>query len=69
MRKGYVYVVLGSLILSVGRAIRHRVYIKKDFGYDTLDQLFLHAGIVFLIFVLPSLLLVRWYYKNKDDQK
>ena len=66
MRKGYVYVVLFSLFLGIAGPIQYRLYVKRDFNEMSAEHLLLRITIAFLMYVIPGLLLVRWYYKMKD---
>jgi len=65
-RRGYVYMVLFSLFISISGTIKYRVYIKRDFNQVIYQHLVLQTLFIFLLSVIPGLLLVRWYYKMKD---
>ena len=65
-RKGYVYIVLFSLFVSIAGTFKYRAYIEQDLNQVTGQHLFLQTTILFLAYVIPGLLLVRWYYKMKD---
>lgn len=66
MKKGYVFVVLFSLFISVGYSLRYRLYIKRDFQEVTITHLLVQMAVNFIVFLIPGLLLVRWYYKLKN---
>lgn len=66
MRKGYWYIFLFSLFVSVAQALKYRIFIKRDFGEDTLHNLIVQVVILFLVILIPGILAVRWYYKHKD---
>jgi len=65
MRKGYVYILLFSLFVAISGALKYRMFIKKDLGRETFLNFILQIGVVFLVFYLPGLVIVRWYYKLK----
>jgi hypothetical protein len=54
------------LFVSIMGIFKYRAYIKRDLTQVTYKYLFLQTTIGFLLFVIPGLLLVRWYYKMKD---
>ncbi len=49
-RRGYVYMVLFSLFISVSGAIKYRVYIKRDFNQVIYQHLVLQT-----LFYIPSI--------------
>jgi len=65
MKKGYFIVVLFSLGVAMLQSLKYRVYIKWDLGAATLNNLIIQIIIMFFILLIPGLLLVRWYYKQK----
>jgi uncharacterized membrane protein len=66
MRKGYVYVILFALFIAVSQTWFHRTYTTKNIDETPLRILLLQAVIMFITFLIPGLLLARWYYKMKD---
>jgi hypothetical protein len=66
MRKGYLYIIAFALFLSITQTLKYRIYIKKDYHEVSLEHLLLQGAVLFVIFFLPGLFLVRWYYKQKD---
>ncbi len=65
IKKGYVFVVLFSLSVSILQSFKYRVFIKRDLSEATMNNLILQIVILFLALLIPGLLLVRWYYKVK----
>ncbi len=68
MKKGYILVMLFSLIISLLESFKYRFYIKRDLSEATLINLIIQASMMFLILLIPGLLLVRWYYKLKNTK-
>jgi hypothetical protein len=66
MRKGYLFVIMFALFLSTAHTLKYRVYVKKDYNEVALEHLLLQGTLLFLIFFIPGMFLVRWYYKQKD---
>ena len=66
VRKGYAYIVLSSLFVSISETLMYRAYIKQDLSEVSFTKILLQATILFLLFVIPGLFIVRWYYKMKD---
>jgi hypothetical protein len=66
MRKGYLFIAMFALFLSTTQTLKYRIYIKKDYNEVSLEHLLLQGAVLFAIFFLPGLFLVRWYYKQKD---
>jgi hypothetical protein len=65
MKKGYVFVVLFALFIAVAQTWFYRAYTAKDLSEAPLAKLVLQGTILFSLFVIPGVLLVRWYYKQK----
>jgi hypothetical protein len=68
MKKGYIIIIIFSLCISILESFKYRFFIKKDLSEATLNNLFIQAGMMFLILLVPGLLLVRWYYKLKNTK-
>ncbi len=66
IKKGYAYIILFSLFVSISGTLKYRAYIKQDPSEVPFANIVLQATILFLVFVIPGLFLVRWYYKMKD---
>lgn len=66
IKKGYIFVILFALFIAVSRTFIYWYLIKKDFSETNLCRILLQALILFLIFLIPGLLPVLWYYKIKD---
>ncbi len=66
LRKGYVIIVVFSLFISIAGTLKYRAYIKHDLNQVTSQYLLLQISIAFITYVIPGVLLVRWYYKMKD---
>lgn len=69
MKKGYVFIILFTLFIAISRKFMYRYFIKRDFS----EKMYLYKIIAqglhfFFIFFIPGLLLVRWYYKIKDNK-
>ena len=69
MKKGYVFVVLFALFIAVSRTWFYRAYIAKDLREVPLTKLILQGTILFSLFAIPGVLLVRWYYKQKGKMQ
>jgi hypothetical protein len=68
MRKGYLLVVFFALFIGVSSSLKYRLYIKQDLGEATANNLITQGTVLFLVFLIPGLLAVRWYYKQKDKR-
>lgn len=66
MRKGYLFIAMFALFVSITQTLKYRIYIKKDYNEVSLEYLLVQGAVLFVIFFLPGLFLVRWYYKQKD---
>ena len=66
MRKGYLYILIFALMVSVLQTLKYRIYVFKDFSDRSLVFIFLQISFIFLIIFLPGIVFVRWYYKQKD---
>jgi hypothetical protein len=66
MRKGYLYVILFALFSSIARAFYFRIFIAKDLSEITYGHLVIQMLLLFITFLIPGLLAVRWYYRLKD---
>lgn len=64
IKKGYIIVVLFSLFVAIGGTIKYRMY-KHDLNETHWKILVIQIIIGFLFYLIPSLFLVRWYYKMK----
>jgi|JI8StandDraft_2_1071088.scaffolds.fasta_scaffold61313_2 hypothetical protein len=67
-RKGYVIIFLFSLFNAIGRTFYCRIYIAKDYAEISFGHILLRIIILFLIFFIPGLIAVRWYYRLKDKK-
>jgi len=68
MRRGYVYVILFSLFIAVSQSFKYRLFTKHDLGVTPVSKLIIQIGISFFVFLIPGLLLARWYYRKKDKR-
>ena len=68
-KKGFVFIVFFALFIAVSRIFMYRYVIKRDFSEMNLYRILLQGLILFLIFLVPGLLLVRWYYRMKHKKK
>jgi hypothetical protein len=66
IKTGYVFIVLFALFVAVAGTLKFRLFIKRDFDEVSLGYIIFHIAIGFLIYVIPGILLVRWYYKMKN---
>lgn len=66
MRKGYLFIAMFALFVSTTQTLKYRIYIKKDYNEVSMEHVLLQGAVLFVIFFVPGLLLVRWYYKQKD---
>jgi hypothetical protein len=66
MRRGYLYVIVFALISSIARSFFFRIFITKDLNRVTYSHLATQIIVLFITFLIPGLLLARWYYRLKD---
>jgi hypothetical protein len=69
LKKGYIFIVAFALFIAITRTFMYRYFIKRDFIEINLYKIPLQGLILFLIFLIPGLLLVRWYYRIRDKKK
>jgi hypothetical protein len=69
LKKGYIFIVAFALFIAITRTFMYSYFIKKDFSEMNLYKISLQGLILFLIFLIPGLLLVRWYYRMRDKKK
>lgn len=69
IKKGYIFIVLFALFISIVGTLKYRLYIKRDFDAVSLNDIIFRIVTGFLLYLIPGLLLVRWYYKMKDRKK
>ena len=65
MRKGYFIVILFALITAILGAIKYRYFEHSRAGEGLSNGLIFQVVLSFIVFVIPGLLLVRWYYQMK----
>ena len=66
MRKGYLFVVFFALFIAFSRSLYYRIFIKRDLGEATVNNLIIQGTILFLVLLIPGLFAARWYYKQKN---
>ncbi|MEI2709282.1 MAG: hypothetical protein V9E96_09750 [Chitinophagaceae bacterium] len=66
MRKGYLFILFFALFIAASRTYYYRAFVARDLRDASIDKLAIQAVILFALFALPGLLLVRWYYKQKN---
>ncbi len=69
IKKGYVFILFFALFIAVSRTFMYRYFVKKDFSEMNLYRTLSQGLILFLIFLIPGLLIVRWYYRMKQKKK
>ena len=69
IKKGYIFIVLFALFISIVGTLKYRLYIKRDFDLVSLNDIIFRIVTGFMIYLVPGLLLVRWYYRMKDKKK
>lgn len=69
MKKGYVFVVFFALFIAVSLTWFYRAYTAKDLNEAPLTKLIVQAVILFTLFVISGIQLVRWYYKQKSKMR
>ena len=67
MKKGHWFVLVFSLFLATAQTIRNEVFVLKRTNFEIGKLLIVKFLAQFLVFLLPSLFLVRWYYKMKNN--
>jgi hypothetical protein len=65
-KKGYVLIMLFALFVATAGTLKYRHYIKRDFNEMSVGDIGLRIAFGFLLYVIPGILLVRWYYKMKN---
>ena len=65
MKKGYIYIVVFSIFVGVSQSLKYRVFIKRDLEENVFNFI-IQSTSLFLLTLIPGLLLVRWYYKQKN---
>lgn len=68
MKKGYFFVVSFALFIAVSQTWFHRAFTTRDLDEAPLNKLIIQVVILFLLFVIPGILLARWYYKLKSKR-
>jgi hypothetical protein len=66
LKKGYVFIILISLFIAISQSLKYRLFIEPDLNSSTLFNLIIQTAVLLLLFLIPGLLLVRWYYKIKN---
>lgn len=69
IKRGYIFIVFFALFVAVSRTFMYRYFIRRDISDMNLNRVLLQGLILFLIFLIPGLLLVRWYYRMKHKKK
>jgi hypothetical protein len=69
IKKGYIFIMFFALFVSITGTLKYRLYVKRDFDVVSLNDIILRVLIGFLIYLIPGLLLVHWYYRIKDKRK
>ena len=69
MKKGYVFVVFFALFIAVSQTYFYRAYTAKDLNEAPWIKLLVQGAILFTMFVIPGILLARWYYKQKSKMR
>lgn len=67
IRKGYVQVLLFVLFLAIVSAYKYQYFTYRRHLPQFYERLVAHATLMFVPFIVPGWLLVRWYYKLKDN--
>lgn len=63
MKKGYIFVLCFSAFMAAANVIRINLFMKSS--PDSINVSLLNFFAMFILFLLPFWVLVRWYYKNK----
>jgi undecaprenyl pyrophosphate phosphatase UppP len=66
MRKGYVFILVFSLVIAIAQSVRYRLYTKRDLNAATFTNQIVQVVVLFLAVFIVGVLGVRWYYKFKD---
>lgn len=66
IKKGYFFIFFFALFIAVSQTFKYRYFIKKDLSEMNIDRILFQGLLLFFMFLIPGLLLVRWYYKMKD---
>ncbi len=65
IKKGYVFVTAFALFIAFSQTFKYWFYDKRKLYQLSQNAIVLKLVIIFLVFFIPLLFLVRWYYKNK----
>jgi hypothetical protein len=69
IKKGYLFIFFFALFIAVSQTFKYRYFIKKDLSEMNIDRILFQGLLLFFMFLIPGLLLVRWYYSMKDKKK
>jgi hypothetical protein len=67
MRNGYLFVVLFSLGFSILQTLKYQIFTARDFREATLYNLRIQIATMFILMASIGWLIVRWYYKQKEN--
>lgn len=66
MKKGYIFVIAFALFIALTQTYKYRVFERKSLEPSTTNAIIAQIIMMFLLFLIPGLLIARWYYKNKN---
>ena len=64
IKKGYVFIILVAVFISVSGTFRHWHFERKE-SVVNFHAILYHSLMLFFIVLLPGVFLVRWYYRMK----
>lgn len=67
MRKGYIIIILFSLSEAIFGTIKYRILSNHIAGEASVNRILFQTCLTFIVFVVPGVLLVRWYYRGKGE--
>lgn len=67
MKRGYIYVLLFSIFIAIAQAIKNSSFQEIDGVWRVSRNTYIKAAILFVIFFVPGVFLVRWYYSIKKN--
>jgi hypothetical protein len=68
IKKGYLYAIFSSLIFGILNGFKYPVFLKEHPTNRDIKIALLSSATLFVVFLIPSLLVARWYYELKSKR-
>ncbi len=65
IKKGYLFVTFFALFLAFSRTLKYQFFARGNLNEPTCTSIIFQLVILFIVFLIPGLMIARWYYKNK----